>query len=287
MIYIKIAGGLGNQMFQYALYVRLKKEYPTFHFHLDFDSYKYVNYHGGFKLNKIFNIPETILLKENYSIGERLFYRFKVKAKEFYHFHIDKKIIKDNCNLFNFSLSSNSYIIGTWADERCFFQAKKEILNIYRFLPNSLSEETLNKSYAIANCPQKTVAIHIRRGDYINSKFIPLTETNYYLNSLEHIKRLENNDNLKLHIFSDDPQWCRENLPFLDKFEHEFNIGKKDYEDMFLISKCMYIIIANSTFSWWSAYLSNAKLVIAPQLHMIGQTEPASYPKDWLAMKLE
>lgn len=288
MIDIKIAGGLGNQMFQYALYIRLKKEYPTLLFRLDYDSYKYVDYHGGFKLNKIFNIPESISLKDKYSIGERLFYRVKVKAKEYYYSHINERIIKDNCNLFDFKLVSNSYsyIIGTWADERCFIQAKKEILDLYKFSPNSLSEETLRKSCAIANCPKKTVAIHIRRGDYVNSKFIPLAETNYYLNSLEYIRRLENN-NLKLYIFSDNPQWCKENLPFLDQFEYEFNIGKKDYEDMYLISRCMYIIIANSTFSWWSAYLSNASLVIAPQLHMIGQTKPASYPKGWLVMKLE
>lgn len=290
MIDIKFAGGLGNQMFQYALYIRLKKEYPSYHFHLDFDSYKYVDYHGGFKLNKIFNIPQTILLRDKYSIWWRLFYKIKVNLKKYWFFFIDKKrLIKDKCNLFDFHLSPNSYyfIVGTWGDERFFIKAKKEVLDSFKFLPDALSEKIQKESSIIANSFPKTVAVHIRRGDYINTNFIPLAETNYYLNSLEYIEKMECVDNLKLYIFSDDPQWCRKNLSFLDKFECEFIQGNKDYEDMYLISRCMYIIIANSTFSWWSAYLSNAKNVIAPQLQFIGQTIPTSYPKDWIVMKLE
>lgn len=287
MIDIKFAGGLGNQMFQYALYVRLKKEFPAYQFHLDFDSYKYVNYHGGFKLNKIFNIPQPILLKDKYSIVWRLFYKFKVNFKKYWYLYIErKKLIKDNCNLFDFQLSPNSYffIVGTWGDERYFIKAQKEILDLYKFLPDTLSAKTKKEGSAIANNSKKTVAVHIRRGDYINTNFIPLAETSYYLNSLEYIDKMECVDNLKLYIFSDDPQWCEENLSFLDKYEHEFIQGNRDYEDMYLISKCTYIIIANSTFSWWSAYLSNAKFVLAPKFITKGQTRPTSYPKNWIMM---
>ncbi|WP_270713040.1 alpha-1,2-fucosyltransferase [Phocaeicola coprophilus] len=289
MIDIKFMGGLGNQMFQYALYIRLKKEYPAYHFHLDFDSYKYVDYHGGFKLDKIFNIPQTILLKDKYSIWWRLFYKIKVNLKKYWFFYIDKKrLIKDNCNLFDFHLSPDAYsfIVGTWADERCFIKAQKEVLNLFKFLPTTLSEKIKEVSCNIANSSKKIVAVHIRRGDYINSNFISLANTNYYSNSLEYIEKIENIHNLKLYIFSDDPQWCKDNLSFLNRFDYEFIQGNKDYEDMYLMSKCMYIVIANSTFSWWSAYLSNAKNVIAPQLQFIGQTTPTSYPKDWIVMSL-
>lgn len=280
-------GGLGNQMFQYALYIRLKKEYPAYHFHLDFDSYKYVDYHGGFKLDKIFNIPQTILLKDKYSIWWRLFYKIKVNLKKYWFLYIDKKrLIKDNCNLFDFHLSPDSYsfIVGTWSDERYFIKAQDEVLDSFKFLPDALSEKIQKESCTIVNSLKKTVAVHVRRGDYINSNFIPLVETNYYLNSLEHIEKMERVDNLKLYIFSDDPQWCKENLTFLDKFEYEFIRGNKDYEDMYLISKCMYIITANSTFSWWSAYLSNAKHIFVPKFIRIGQIIPTSYPKDWIVM---
>lgn len=287
MIDIKFMGGLGNQMFQYALYIRLKKEYPAYHFHLDFDSYKYVDYHGGFKLDKIFNIPQTILLKDKYSIWWRLFYKIKVNLKKYWFLYIDKKrLIKDNCNLFDFHLSPDSYsfIVGTWSDERYFIKAQDEVLDSFKFLPDALSEKIQKESCTIVNSLKKTVAVHVRRGDYINSNFIPLVETNYYLNSLEHIEKMERVDNLKLYIFSDDPQWCKENLTFLDKFEYEFIRGNKDYEDMYLISKCMYIITANSTFSWWSAYLSNAKHIFVPKFIRIGQIIPTSYPKDWIVM---
>lgn len=280
-------GGLGNQMFQYALYIRLKKEYPAYHFHLDFDSYKYVDYHGGFKLDKIFNIPQTILLKDKYSIWWRLFYKIKVNLKKYWFLYIDKKrLIKDSCNLFDFHLSPDSYsfIVGTWSDERYFIKAQDEVLDSFKFLPDALSEKIQKESCTIVNSLKKTVAVHVRRGDYINSNFIPLVETNYYLNSLEHIEKMERVDNLKLYIFSDDPQWCKENLTFLDKFEYEFIRGNKDYEDMYLISKCMYIITANSTFSWWSAYLSNAKHIFVPKFIRIGQIIPTSYPKDWIVM---
>ena len=287
MIDIKFMGGLGNQMFQYALYIRLKKEYPAYHFHLDFDSYKYVDYHGGFKLDKIFNIPQTILLKDKYSIWWRLFYKIKVNLKKYWFLYIDKKrLIKDSCNLFDFHLSPDSYsfIVGTWSDERYFIKAQDEVLDSFKFLPDALSEKIQKESCTIVNSLKKTVAVHVRRGDYINSNFIPLVETNYYLNSLEHIEKMERVDNLKLYIFSDDPQWCKENLTFLDKFEYEFIRGNKDYEDMYLISKCMYIITANSTFSWWSAYLSNAKHIFVPKFIRIGQIIPTSYPKDWIVM---
>lgn len=287
MIDIKFSGGLGNQMFQYALYIRLKKEYPAYHFHLDLDSYRYVDYHGGFKLHKIFNIPQTILLKDKYPVWLRLFYKIKVNLKKYWFFYIDKRrLIKGKRNIYDFNLVPNTYYLfwGSWGDERYFVKAKKEVLDSFRFLPDKLSEKTKEISAAMVDNSKTTIAVHIRRGDYINSNFILLTETDYYIDSLKYIENIENINSLKLYIFSDDPKWCIENLSFLNRFEYEFIQGNKDYEDMYLISKCKYIIAANSTFSWWSAYLSNAKRIFVPKFQIIGQIKPTSYPENWIVM---
>lgn len=100
------------------------------------------------------------------------------------------------------------------------------------------------------------VAIHVRRGDYCNNPFyVDLWQTDYYEQAIAQFP------NERFMIFSDDIDWCKEN--FIGR-EYTFNEDTVDYEVMNTMASCKGIIMANSSFSWWAAYLSNAQ-VIAPK----------------------
>tara|TARA_R110002096_G_scaffold269563_2_gene463414 strand:+ start:2200 stop:2913 length:714 start_codon:yes stop_codon:yes gene_type:complete len=99
------------------------------------------------------------------------------------------------------------------------------------------------------------IGIHVRRGDYLNHPTIhPTCSMEYYEEALSMLP------DRPVKVFSDDPKWCAKNFKG-DRFE----ISQRDFmEDFELLSKCNYHIIANSSFSWWAAWLSNSKKVIAP-----------------------
>lgn len=111
------------------------------------------------------------------------------------------------------------------------------------------------------NSEQKLVSMHVRRGDYLGiQEVLPVCSINYYLSAIRKIK-LEVGENIKFIIFSDDIAWCRKNLQ-VDNcyyFEH-----KDIATNLRAISLCDHHIIANSSFSWWGAWISNAELVIRP-----------------------
>ncbi len=117
------------------------------------------------------------------------------------------------------------------------------------------------------------IAVHIRRGDYVNNPFyVDLWETNYYEKAMAEFP------NERFMIFSDDIEWCKNN--FIGK-EYTFNDDEVDYEAMNTMASCKGIICANSSFSWWSAYLSNAKKIIIPDQWFNDGIERVISPPNW------
>ncbi len=287
MIDIKFSGGLGNQMFQYAFYLRMKKQYPDEKIHLDFDSYKYERFHNGFRLEQVFELPISSGLKKSYTSLEKIIYKIKVNIKRYWYLFIDKKhLITDNEFLFEINLKRNEtfFLIGCWGAEMYFSMAKDEVLKSFIFPMNKLSirVQVLASKMSLEN----SISIHVRRGDYLNSNFISLASTNYYMNALSFIEGMESAISFKLYIISDDIEWCKKNLKYLSEYNHEYITGNQDYEDMYLMTKCKYVIIANSTFSWWGGYLSSAKRVIAPKYITKNQKEETQYlyPNNWIVI---
>lgn len=122
------------------------------------------------------------------------------------------------------------------------------------------------------------VALHVRRGDYVNNPFyIDLWQTDYYEKAIQEFS------DERFMIFSDDIEWCREN--FIGK-EYTFNEEKTDYEAMNTMASCKGIIMANSSFSWWAAYLSNCGKVIAPRIEhwYTNGEELTKCPPDWIRL---
>ncbi len=116
------------------------------------------------------------------------------------------------------------------------------------------------------------VAIHVRRGDYVKNPFyVDLMETEYYSQAMAEFPDED------FIVFSDDMEWCKRQ-PLFDQCE--FSEGKSEVEDMNLMAGCKGIIMANSSFSWWAAYLSNAK-VIAPKAWHPDGVERTKLLKEW------
>lgn len=119
------------------------------------------------------------------------------------------------------------------------------------------------------------VAIHVRRGDYVNNPFyVDLTKTSYYYNAMqlfpgEHFM-----------VFSDDIEWCKQQEMFKGC---SFSEGHDEIQDLNIMASCKGIIIANSSFSWWAAYLSNAK-VIAPKAWYADGVERTKCPSSWIRL---
>lgn len=250
MIVSKIQGGLGNQMFQWALhrYLSLRNDTDTY---LDLSAYD--NYNRPFSLSK-FSISYDVMNSSN--ITNRI-------LDNFYY----KDIILDT--------DKDYYIDGYWQCEKYFIDIEDVIRD--DFSPTDLVRESLLKTPFI---DKNIVSMHIRRTDYVSSNgYHPIQPISYYEKALEVI-----GDYDYIFIFSDDIDWCRENL----KFERMiFMTGFTDIEDMYLMSMCKNNIIANSSFSWWGAWLNNNpnKIVVAP-LNWFGQSAGLNssdiVPESWI-----
>ncbi len=153
----------------------------------------------------------------------------------------------------------DSYAIdGYFQNEHSFINAEQKIRQI--FAPNEDNSKYINDKYSHIINNDKTCSIHIRRGDYLNlSQYHTNLDLNYYIKAIKMFPK----DTIFV-IFSDDIEWCKQNFPPSEKFIHIE--GEQDYIDLFLMTKCFNNVMANSSFSWWGAWLNENKnkRVIAP-----------------------
>lgn len=147
---------------------------------------------------------------------------------------------------------------GYFQSEKYFRNHRQYILDI--FSPSRDIDDYIDHKYGRYLGPT-TTSLHVRRGDYVSRQdFHPVLPKQYYYNALSHVDYTKH-----VLVFSDDPAWCNANL---DLDDCVFVSGEKDYIDMYTMSKCGNNVIANSSFSWWGAWLNNRvdKTVIAPKL---------------------
>jgi len=269
MIIVKIVGGLGNQMFQYAFAKNLSLKLNA-ELKLDISEYNKSQLRT-FALIDIFDIFEKIVKEEDI---DQL---FKVNnIYEFFKFKIfyndvkkHRNYIKEKTFLFDknyLELKDNVYLDGYWQTEKYFTENAENIRKLFRFR-NPLDK----KNGAIADLIKSanSIGVHIRRGDYISN---PVTNKYHGFCGIDYIEKAINYivgkiSNPHFFVFSDDVEWCRNNLKA--KFPILFvenNHREESYKDMHLMSLCKHNIIANSSFSWWAAWLNanRNKIIIAP-----------------------
>ncbi len=264
MVIVNIQGGLGNQMFQYAAGLSLAHHHQTclklFETNHRTDTLRELELQ---KLNTTIDFANQIEVdklnpKNKFSrILQKLIpSHFKSFYKEKF-FHYDNDFYKTNKEV---------YLKGYWQSEKYFKNIESLIRSQFTFKEHfNESIETLANSL----CSENSVSIHIRRGDYLSKEvqeyhgILPLS---YYYEAIKII--IEKIENPLFYIFTDDPRWVKEN--FYPPVEFTMVSGlysATSIEDLYLMSACKNNIIANSSFSWWGAWLnSNAqKIVIAPK----------------------
>ena len=269
MIIVKLQGGLGNQMFQYAIARRLS----IFHkvpFKFDLNEYQTtdnlsLNTKRSFELDKFFTKGEIATQKEIEKFKIRKPIVNKVAKVFNLPVVVNEKSFKFDVDYLKYS--SNSYLNGYWQSELYFIDIKNKIRKEFQ-LQNPLNGDNAEAVKFISS--KLAVSIHIRRGDYISNpitnSFHGVCDLNYYYNAMEFIA--QKLPSAHFIIFSDEPEWVKNNLK--PTFEYTFiNINSNGVaaEDMRLMGYCKHHIIANSSFSWWGAWLNSceSKIVIAPK----------------------
>ncbi len=283
MIIAKIIGGLGNQMFQYAMARRLAYINNT-ELKLDlsgFDKYKLHDYSLCH-----YNIIETKATKEeidkyknNKSPINRVKYLLGLQKNNIVekYFNFDPRILK---------LKDNIYLSGYWQSEKYFVDIKHIILK--EFTVKSKIDK-INIKIAERIKEQNSVSVHIRRMDYItdnaNVEYHGIYSLDYYYKTCMEIARKISNP--IFYIFSDDPGWCKENI----KLDHSMviinhNDRIKNYQDLWLMILCKHNIITNSTFGWWGAWLNKNKdkIIYAPEkwLNVKNINQSDIIPNNWI-----
>lgn len=265
MVIITVRGGLGNQMFQYALSLKLHS--LGVKVLLDLHVFDRVSMHNGYELEDIFRISA------DYSSSnpmKRLFYKLKYPKKREYSFAFDSEIEK----------SRDVILDGYWQSER-YFESIDEQLRKKLTFPPLVSEENINTLRKIEE--SNSVSIHIRRGDYLSApEYQGICTLDYYQRAIAYIEETVSNPHF--FIFSNDISWCRENLPLENCTYVNGNEGSSSFRDMQLMSACKHNIIANSSFSWWGAWLNKHrdKIVIAPTLWLNDVDDSTIIPKEWI-----
>lgn len=267
MIIVRVTGGLGNQMFQYAMYKSLENKGKLVK--LDSKSfYETKKEHNGYELERIFDIKPNKPTKEDLEKFDEnnISTLFKIKRKLFG----DKKFVYDTKEyVFNKDVYKlkNSYLNGYWQSIKYFEGIENDIKKDFRF-KNQLDNKNLEILNEIEN--SNSISIHIRRGDYMSPEnynmYGCIATPTYYKKAIKVIE--EKIENPTFFVFSNDMDWVKKNIQINSRvFYIDINSGNGSYKDMQLMSNCKHNIIANSSFSWWGAWLNENKnkIVIAPK----------------------
>jgi len=268
---VNIIGGLGNQMFQYALAKSLETKFGDAVL-VDTSLFDTYNVHNGLEIERVFNlklhranecdIRQLTRYTRHYSlwrIYRRILPHKKTVCKERQDGSFDESVL---------SLDISRYYDGYWQNYRYFESCEREIRRLYSFQPfkDTKNIQTAEKIQSF----EHSISIHIRRGDYLkNSIYKGICTISYYKSAIQFIKQHINSP-CHFFVFSDDIDWCRTNLNQLlnnDSYSYvDWNKEKNSYLDMQLMSLCRHNIIANSSFSWWAAWLNqhNNNIIVAP-----------------------
>ena len=300
-------GGLGNQMYMYAYSYAFEKEtgnkmlYDTTYF--DYTK----NKHEFNAIPKYFNIDLPLATKKDIKMalkhkpiiitkqahkniflgGERIPISKKTKKIEFNgkKYKVKVRIMNSghykNDKLTKYIKYNNALIRTMPASELFFKKYRADLLKKF-----TLREEldTINKKMlAKIKSHKNSVAIHIRRGDYVNHKsFGGVCEKEYFEEAMKKFIGLED---IHFFVFSNDINWVKENIKFPAPYTFvNINDEENGYKDMWLMKNCSHNIIANSTFSWWGAWLNENpnKIVIAPKCWSRGCGKNDRIPEDWI-----
>lgn len=279
---VRFIGGLGNQMFQYVLYKALEQR--GFDARADLSCFELYKRHNGFELYVIFKIrmkmAERSLIRLFDGSHKTWILRFirritglrKALYKEASLFKYNKEVFSERHTLLS----------GYWQHLRYLQECEQQIRRDFSF---SEPQDEINREYLRLMRSANSVAVHVRRGDYVGDPLLGgICSIDYYTRAIEYVSNKL--DTCHFFIFSNDLEWCKRHLILKGRVTFVTgNSGSESYRDMQLMSACNHNIIANSSFSWWAAWLNpNAdKMIVCPSTWVNGTEFDASglMPDEW------
>lgn len=263
LVVIQLSGGMGNQMFQYALYLQLKalgknvkiddkteyEERNARPIRLSVFDAKYVT-PTEVEMKCLTDSYLDMASKVRRKLTGRKTAAYVEKSQLF-----DPKVLEMN----------RAYLMGWWQSEKYFAEVKEKVREAFTFKNLNLSETM--KIYAESMKNSNSVSVHIRRGDYlqVDEVYGGICTEEYYEKAMQ--KMREEMSDCHFFIFTNDVPWVKEHMQGEDITVVEGNDEDAGYIDMYLMTCCKHYILANSSFSWWGCYLnpSKNKKVIAPK----------------------
>jgi len=288
MIIVRQWGGLGNQMFIDAYVESLINLGRTVK--VDLSYFQYFN--KTYELKDIFGIERNIATRDEcrkfgmfqldkpHRVLRKTLYPLFVKPNHF--------IIKGNKNhvfLKHMIEIEEGYVEGYFQSSDYFNTIKDKIRSNFIFPP--LDDENCRISELIKST--NSVSIHVRRGDYLKQdSSYNVCGLNYFKNAINYIEKHISQPTF--FVFSNDIDWCKNHLGNNKEFVYvNHNIGKNSFRDMQLMSLCKHNIIANSTFSWWGAWLNSykEKIVCAPEFWFLPDFSGDVIPNTWIKISVK
>ncbi len=277
MIVTKISDGFGNQLFMYACgYAAAKRLSAKLALDITYLSTNNLRNYELDKLNIVYDKLFTVgNIRYPLNIGARkiLHLLFRCQYKFFYEkitYKYDERIL---------NISQNSYLFGYWQTEKYFKEYREDILKM--FTPRyELSQVCSSFIQKVKSC--NSVAVHVRRGDYVSLGIC--LDSSYYKSAFAILN--EKFENLTYFVFSDNIDYAKQMFKDVDgAFEYvETSSSNSTLDDFFIMKECKHIIMANSSYSWWAAWLNNnpGKVVIYPN---DDKNLTDFYPKEWIMTK--
>lgn len=278
---IWIDGGLGNQMFQYALAMEMQ----SLGTQVKIDVTKYADHHAhnDFELDRVFGIRCPFA---DVSEIRRLGYEKANHWTEFLKRTPFRRKTIYNHESYDFDEQvlglDGYYVEGYWQSERYFSDIREKIVETYQF-PGLSEKQKIWEDQIRSTC---SVGVHIRRGDYLDYSYLQnICTIDYYKSAMEYM-RVHNPAKVEFYIFTNDFSWAEAHFTGEDCHFVKGNTGTESFRDMQLMSICRHNIVANSSFSWWAAWLNRnpQKIVVAPNRWTNGPLEESKdvIPGDWI-----
>lgn len=281
-------------MSQYSFYLAKQKHaksiFNTYFLRRHFE-------HQGYELDRVFQIPDQ---SNRYTDLLVRFFRKVIYTRHNKYKRVFSYTGQFALKLFNmhYVLENNNYhyeerllkqkggihlYLGGWHSEKYYREIEKEIKETFRFREDKINEGTKQIKAMIES--KNSVSLHIRRGDFLSEAnkdiYGNVCTLDYYNRAIQKIK--EQIPSPYFFVFSNDIEWTKENLLLDNVYFVNCNTGNDSWQDMYLMSCCKHNITANSTFSWWGAWLNSNpnKLVICPQTIKKNVDSPDFYPASW------
>lgn len=264
MIIVRIIGGLGNQMFQYAFYKSLKEKHENVK--CDIRGYEKYKLHTGFDLENIFDIElDKASIADTKLVTS--FYKTNIFSKLIRKIFGNRSshIVEDDFEWNLINSNKDYYLDGYWQSEK-YFGIQNELKKDFKFKTN-LNDSPVPTEEIIKSC--NSVSLHVRRGDYLGNNLYSQLDESYYSKAINLIQSQIIDP--VFFVFSDDVTWVKENLihrlTAKAKIVYPENKESSVQSDLKMMSLCKHNIVANSSFSWWGAWLNSneEKIIVMPK----------------------